>query len=347
MTQLAQSLSHSWEPFILIIGLLMIGHSAAREGLFEFIGGVVARTPGSDLSLFVVTMIFVAIVTALLNLDTSVVFMTPVALHAARTRNADETPFLYGTILMSNSASLLLLGSNLTNLLVFASRPVRGSEFASHMLLAWLSSVIITIGVVAAWRFRELRRRSERAASPPSRVKVGPGLLGVVLAVVAMLALSQPALPVLAIGLVLELLEMMVTRRAGLAELMRVVSPIVVGPLFVIAVLVGWLGRSWHAIGNLVAHTNSLLTALVAGAASLLINNLPAASLFAGQRIAHPYALLLGLNLGPNAFVTGAMSTMLWFRLVRRDGASPSVRRFVLIGIPVTVLTMAAAVALV
>jgi arsenical pump membrane protein len=215
------------------------------------------------------------------------------------------------------------------------------------MLLAWLSSVIITIGVVAAWRFRELRRRSERAASPPSRVKVGPGLLGVVLAVVAMLALSQPALPVLAIGLVLELLEMMVTRRAGLAELMRVVSPIVVGPLFVIAVLVGWLGRSWHAIGNLVAHTNSLLTALVAGAASLLINNLPAVSLFAGQRIAHPYALLLGLNLGPNAFVTGAMSTMLWFRLVRRDGASPSVRRFVLIGIPVTVLTMAAAVALV
>jgi len=48
--------------------------------------------------------------------------MTPVALQAARAKGSDETAFLYGTIFMSNSASLLLLGSNLTNLLVFSRR---------------------------------------------------------------------------------------------------------------------------------------------------------------------------------------------------------------------------------
>jgi arsenical pump membrane protein len=108
-------------------------------------------------------------------------------------------------------------------------------------------------------------------------------------------------------------------------------------------VSVGWLGRNWHAVGNLIAHSNSLTTAAVSGVLSLVINNLPAASLFAGQPVAHPYALLVGLNLGPNAFVTGAMSTMLWFRLVRAQGMSPTVMQFVRVGVPVTVVTLCAA----
>ena len=347
MTHLVQSLSHSWPPFVLIIGLLMIGHCAAREGLFEYIGGVVARTPGNDLSLLLVTMAFVAVVTALLNLDTSVVFMTPVALHAARSRSADEVPFLYGTILMSNAASLLLLGSNLTNLLVFSQRPVRGAQFASHMTFAWLTSVAVTTAVVALWRLPQLRHRGALVPPKASAFKVGPGLLGVVLAVAAMLLLSQPALEVLVIGFALESIEIVLKRRVRIRELIRVVSPVVVAPLFVVAVLVGWLSRSWAAAGHLVSHADTFATVGIAALASLVMNNLPAASLFAGQRIAHPYALLLGLDLGPNAFVTGAMSTMLWFRIVRREGASPSVIRFVKIGVPVTILTLAATALLV
>ena len=55
------------------------------------------------------------------------------------------------------------------------------------------------------------------------------------------------------------------------------------------------------------------------------------------------YALLLGLNLGPNAFVTGAMSTMLWFRLVRREGFAPTISQFVRIGVPVALVTLCVA----
>jgi len=55
-----------------------------------------------------------------LNLDTSVVFLTPVLLQTARFRSVKEEAFLYGSIFMANAASLLLLGSNLTNILVFS-----------------------------------------------------------------------------------------------------------------------------------------------------------------------------------------------------------------------------------
>ena len=70
-----------------------------------------------------------AVVTAVLNLDTAVVFLTPIVIHAARQRDCDERPFLYGTLFMANGASLLLPGSNLTNLIVLAHEDFAGAVF--------------------------------------------------------------------------------------------------------------------------------------------------------------------------------------------------------------------------
>jgi arsenical pump membrane protein len=336
---LIQSLSHSWQPFVLIVGLLLIGHVAASDGLFESMGRLVARSPGNDLALFAVAMVMVALVSAVLNLDTAVVFMTPVTLHAARARGADETAFAYGTIFMSNAASLLLVGSNLTNILVVAARPVRGVTFASHMVGAWMVSVLVTIAVVALWRSRQLRRRSE-ASHEGVRWSPGLGTGATVVAVVLMLVTSQPAVPVFVMGGALEVVHYLSRRRTTWLDIVHVASPHVIGPLFVVAVLVGWWGRATPWLGRVLNHTNSLTTAIVAGALSLVINNLPAASLFAGHHVAHPYALLLGLDLGPNAFVTGAMSTMLWWRIVRREGLTPRVARFVRVGAPLTLVTL-------
>ncbi len=78
---------------------------------------MLARLPGGSLPLYVVAMLLVAVVTVFLNLDTSVAFLTPVLVHLARRRGAGELRFLYGCVFMSNAASLLLPGSNLTNLL--------------------------------------------------------------------------------------------------------------------------------------------------------------------------------------------------------------------------------------
>jgi arsenical pump membrane protein len=334
------SLENSWPPFVLVIGLLLVGHSAASEGLFEWLGGLIARTSGGALRVFVVTMLAVAVVTATLNLDTAIVFMTPVALQAARSSKGDQDAFLYGTILMTNSASLLLYGSNLTNLLVFSSRSVAGTTFASHMLLPWVCAVVITIAVVGLWRWRSLRDGVVVRSRAESPLRFGIGALAVLLSVAAMLALRDPALPVLVIGVVAAANEVLVRRKMRVREVLVVASPYLLGPLFALAVLVGWLGRSWHRVGHLVAHTSSLATSLVGAGTSLLINNLPAASLFSGQSIAHPYALLLGLNLGPNIFVTGSLSSMLWFRLARSEGARPSLRTFVTIGPPVALLTI-------
>ena len=82
------------------------------------------------------------------------------------------------------------------------------------------------------------------------------------------------------------------------------------------------------------------------GLASLLVNNLPAASLLAARTPPHPFALLVGLNVGPNLFVTGSLAWVLWLKAARATGGRPSVRRAALLGLASAPLAAAAAVGL-
>src|SRR6185437_5922556 len=87
----------------------------------------------------------------------------------------DERPFLYGSVFMANSASLLLPGSNLTNLLVLRSEPQDGLAFAARMLPAWLIACALTAAfVAAAFRLVDTGRAQDEIAPPPLRLSVGP-----------------------------------------------------------------------------------------------------------------------------------------------------------------------------
>src|SRR5205085_7972330 len=143
------SARQAWPPFVLVTGLLLIGAVAAADGLFEALGARLARARLSARGLLLALLGLVAVVTAVLNLDTSVVFLTPVLVHAARQRGLDERPFVYGSVFMANAASLLLPGSNLTNLLVLRNDPQSGAAFALQMLPAWLTACATTAVFVA------------------------------------------------------------------------------------------------------------------------------------------------------------------------------------------------------
>jgi arsenical pump membrane protein len=340
-----ETLDATWSPFVLVAGLLLVGHVASGEGLFRVVGAWCARAPGGGVGLFVLTMLAVALVTAVLNLDTSVVFMTPVALNAARAKGTDETAFLYGTVFMSNSASLLLVGSNLTNLLIFAHQNELGATFARHTVLPWAAAVAITIVVVAVWRWRALRSDSRSVVGSSERTTFGPGVVAVCFAIVAMLVIARPALWVFIAGVAAELFVLMF-RRGSWREAVTAGNPTMLATLFVIAIVVGSIARWSTLTTDLLRHANLVVTAASSTLGALAINNLPAASLFAAHGVNHPFALLLGLDLGPNVAVTGALSSLLWLRIARRHNARPSVATFTTVGSVVAVVSMAIALAL-
>jgi arsenical pump membrane protein len=125
---------------VLVAGLLLIGAAAGAEGLFAAAGARLAGAALPPRALLLALLGLVAVVTAVLNLDTAVVFLTPVLVHAARRRGLDEQAFLYGSVFMANAASLLLPGSNLTNQLVLRQTAAGGAAFGARMLPAWLAA---------------------------------------------------------------------------------------------------------------------------------------------------------------------------------------------------------------
>jgi arsenical pump membrane protein len=321
-----------WPPFVLVAGLLLIGTVAAADGVFEAIGVRLARAPLRPRALLVALLALVAVVTAVLNLDTSVVFLTPVLVHAARRRGLDERPFLYGAVFMSNSASLVLPGSNLTNLLVLRHDPASGAAFATAMLPAWLVACSLTAAFLAlAFRLEDSEPR-EREIPP---LRLGAGLAATVAAAMLILALRNAALPVLVLGLAATALRRLRPRLD-----LRVLAL-----LFAFAVALGTLARAWHGPNRLLASSGPSATTAIAALASVLANNLPAAVLFSAQPPPHLRALLLGLDIGPNLAVTGSLSAYLWLQAAHASDADASITTYSRLGVLLTPLTLAGALA--
>jgi arsenical pump membrane protein len=160
---LSDAAQQAWPPFALVVGLLLIGLVAHADGLFERAGRLLDRLPGPPVVLLAGSVALVAVVTAVLNLDTAVVFLTPVLVLAARLRGVDEQPFLYAAVYVANASSLYLPGSNLTNLLVLARDPLPGGTFAARLLAPALAATVVTSACV--W----LLFRRELASGPETR----------------------------------------------------------------------------------------------------------------------------------------------------------------------------------
>ncbi|HEV7938799.1 MAG TPA: SLC13 family permease [Solirubrobacteraceae bacterium] len=346
---LSASAEQAWPPFVLVSGLLLIGLVANRDGLFEQTGRYLQSLPGPPVALLAACLLLVAAVTAVLNLDTAVVFLTPVLVHAARGRDVDEEGFLYGAVYTANASSLFLLGSNLTNLLVLDHQPISGATFAAHMLVMALAATLATaLGLFVLFR-RRLQAATSRGSQRVTRDAVGLGavglgLAGALVAAVFTIALRNPAIPVLGVGLALAAIEV-VRGRLRWREVVRAVGPVVLVSLFLVCVALGALARSWDGPAHLLAGAGRWETTGIGALASVAINNLPAAVLLSAHPVAHPSALLLGLNVGPNIAATGSLSAFLWWRAAQQVNAQPSLVAFSRRGAPLAVFAIVLALA--
>ncbi|HZU75227.1 MAG TPA: SLC13 family permease [Dehalococcoidia bacterium] len=341
----AAALGQTWPPFALVTGLLLTGLVAHRDGVFASVAGWLARLPGGEISLYAVSMLVVAATTVVLNLDTSVAFLTPVLVQLARRRGSGAAVFVYGCVYMSNAASLLLPGSNLTNLLVFAANPLPGAAFARDMAAGWGAAVVVTgvltYAVVRRWRDGSVE--PERAATDVA----GTGRLGwlaVAVVIVLVLVVPQPALPVLGCGVLVAAVRALRGELAPRAML-RAVNPLIFGGLFALACVLGTVARLWAGPAAVMHAASGWQTAGLGAVAAVAVNNLPAAVLLSAGGVPHARSLLLGLNLGPNLAVTGSLSAVIWMQVARGAGGSASPRRYTLGGLLLVPCSIAAALA--
>ena len=235
--------AQDWPPFVLVSGLLLVGLVAEEDGLFAAAGAWFARLAPNGFLLYGGAAVLVAAVTTVLNLDTSVAFLTPVLVYTARQRGQGEVALLLACLLLSNAGSLLLPGSNLTNLIVLGHLHLSGADFFRHMAPAWLASVVVTAVVIGVAERHSLRA-SITVGGKVQRPVLGIGLIAVLAVTVLVLVLHSPALPVAAVGLVSVSLRARSRTEQGERALDVLGVPVLIG-LFGIAVALGTLGRVW------------------------------------------------------------------------------------------------------
>jgi arsenical pump membrane protein len=359
-SEAAAAAAQDWPPFVLVTGLLLVGVVADDDGIFAGAGRWFERTSRRPATRFLWAMTAVVVVTAVLNLDTAVAFLTPVlaytGLRSSAGASASSGALLYGCILLANAGSLFLPGSNLTNLLVLGAHHTTGVEFASTMWAPAVGAVVVTTIVVAAVERRSLAgvgmpTATATATIHPTGTDVGPhrvralGAAAAVLAAAGILVLRDPAIPVAVIGIVVVGVRLR-GRTLSWERVRRTVGlPALIG-LFGVAVAFGTLGRAWGGPAWLLGRLDVWGTGAVAAVAAVLVNNLPAASLLSARAPGHPFALLVGLDVGPNALATGSLAWLLWWRAAGLAGVRPSLGRACRIGALSMPLALAASLAL-
>lgn len=354
-----------------LVAILVVADVCARAGLFEVAADVVRRRAGHRPGvLFLGIFVLAAITTTVLSLDATVVLLTPVVIHAARSLRVSPRPGAYACLRLANSGSLLLPVSNLTNLLAMPHLHLTFGGFAARMALP-LAVVLVVEYAGLRLLFRpDLAPPAPDDGPPttPTAIPTAPPteetrtsfhvlpLVVVAAMLAAFAALSpagvEPVWPAAVAGVVL----IVWARRRRLIDAREAVHA--ANPsfaLFVLALGVVVAGLSRGFLGNAVSHlvpagngfADLLLIAVIATVAAAVLANLSATLLLVPllSGTDQILAALLGLGIGAGLTWTGSLANLLWRRTLARQGVTPSTLTFHRVSLLLTPVALVAATA--
>ncbi|MET7825108.1 arsenic transporter [Streptomyces sp. NPDC005386] len=330
-----------------LAAVLVLAKYCDDEGLFRACGAWMARwAAGQPGRLLTAVFVLASAITAVLSLDATIVLLTPVVFATAARMGARPKPHVYACTHLSNTASLLLPVSNLTNLLAFTTSGLSFTRFAALMVLPWLVAIGAEYLVFRRFFARDIAAgaSSRTVGEPPelplfALVTVGCTLAGFV---VASAVGIDPAWSATAGALVLAT-RALVRRRTTLLAVVRAAGPSFLAFVLALGIVVRAVVDNGlaDALGDLLPGGSSLASLLgiaaIAAVLANLINNLPAVlvllPLAAGSGSGAVLAVLLGVNIGPNLTYAGSLATLLWRRIVHQHEHGVDLKEFTRLGL--------------
>ncbi len=284
-------------------------------------------------------------VTILFNLDAAVVLLTPLYVRLAVRHGEDPVALAFIPALVASLASSVLPVSNLTNLVL-----AQHLDLTARAFLVQAAPAALAASAVGWLGYR--RTFASAAAVDPADDPVDCAALWRGGAVVAWLLVGFTVgeafgLPAWAVaGSALAVVGFTTRRiRWRAVPLAPALLALALGTLAIAAAPALRIGRLLSIDG--VAGEAAAFGAAVVGAN--LMNNLPATVVSLTPLSTHPdrvWAVLLGVNLGPLLWTTGALSTLLWQSTMTRLGHAVSGRRYATVGIRIAAPAMLTALAI-
>ncbi|MEV0906820.1 arsenic transporter [Streptomyces hokutonensis] len=330
-----------------LAAVLVLAHFCDVEGLFRACGAWMAEwAKGSPGRLLTAVFALASAITAVLSLDATIVLLTPVVFATASRMGVRPKPHVYACTHLSNTASLLLPVSNLTNLLAFAASGLSFTRFAGLMAVPWLVAIGAEYLV-----FRKFFARDLAAAAPSPTSGDTPELPVFALATVACTLAGfvltsaigiDPAWAAFA-GAFVMAGRGLLRRQATPLTVVRAAAPSFLAFVLALGIVVravvdnGLSDALGHVLPGGTGIAALLGIAALAAVLANLINNLPAVlvllPLTAQSGPGAVLAVLLGVNIGPNLTYAGSLATLLWRRIVHQHEHGVDLKEFTKLGL--------------
>ncbi|MGI8756275.1 MAG: SLC13 family permease [Acidimicrobiales bacterium] len=282
-----------------------------------------------------------AATTVVLNLDATVVLLTPIYVRLARRSGVDPLPVALVPLLLASLASSVLPVSNLTTLIVVERLGMSSFEVLVHLGPPTIAAVAV------GWLAYRGRHRRYLPAAPvevpdPRALRAG----GAVVAVLLVGFVIGPSVGVHAwmVAVAGDVALIALTRTFPWRSIPLVTSAVVA--VVVAAVAAVAPSNAPDRLASVHGHLALAATVGIGAGAANLVNNLPATLAVVpstGGASAGLWAWLVGVNVGAVLLPVGALANILWLRVLGADGIAVTWRTYVRSVAPVALPALAAA----
>lgn len=295
------------QPLAFLLLAVPLAVMLDRLNFFESLAALVDGGRHAVLGLWVMA----ALVTTFLNLDASVVLLTPLFVRIARRHGFDPRFLAFQPALLACLASSALTISNLTNLIAAEQLHVSTADFALHLGPASLAAIVV--GWFAYRRSGELHPTREVVRESVDARGLWLGTPIALLVVIGFTMGEYVGIPAWCVALVADLILIGLTRSISARDfpLDAALLAVALGIVSVGAVDVLHVDRLLNGSG-VFAQLRALGTGVVGANA---INNLPALMVvLPALKVNHDllWPLLFGVNVGPVLVLHGALAGLLW-----------------------------------
>jgi arsenical pump membrane protein len=317
--------------------IVAVPFAALLDSLGFFAAGAAVVGQGRHLTLGLWVM--GAFVTTILNLDASVVLLTPLYVRIARRCGLDPLALAFQPVLLSCLASSALPVSNLTNLIAASSRHLHATAFLAHLGLPSLAATVIGWFAYRAAVRPGVPISPETGEADRRALAVGGAVVAAVL--IGFVVGPSAGVPEWAVALGADVVLVGVTHQLPFRDVPWGTALVAAS----LGLLAGGAAPHLH-LDRLLSGSSNLDLLRITAASALganIVNNLPALLVALPHTGAGIWALMLGVNIGPLILLTGTLAALLWHASLARLDVHVTPSQFAQVGTKVVVPALSAA----